>query len=85
MAPRVLSLPHAANGRRQMFAMLAGGRQLRGILGGDANPRVFLPKLIDYWTQGRFPFEPLITTYDFDEIGQGVPRLSRQARSSSRY
>jgi aryl-alcohol dehydrogenase len=54
----------------QMFAMLAGGRQLRGILGGDANPRVFLPKLIDYWTQGRFPFERLITTYDFDDIGQ---------------
>ena len=53
-----------------MFPMLAGGRQLRGILGGDANPRVFLPKLIDYWTQGRFPFDRLITTYGFDEIGK---------------
>lgn len=54
----------------QMFAMLAGGRQLRGILGGDANPRLFLPRLIDYWTQGRFPFDRLIRTYAFDEIGQ---------------
>jgi aryl-alcohol dehydrogenase len=54
----------------QMFAMLAGGRQLRGILGGDANPRTFLPQLIDYWQQGRFPFERLIRTYRFDEIGQ---------------
>ncbi len=54
----------------QMFAMLAGGRQLRGILGGDANPRLFLPHLIDYWTQGRFPFDRLIQTYAFDEIGQ---------------
>jgi len=51
-----------------MFAMLAGGRQLRGILGGDANPRTFLPMLIDYWRQGRFPFDRLIRTYRFDEI-----------------
>lgn len=54
----------------QMFAMLAGGRQLRGILGGDAAPRLFLPKLIDYWRQGRFPFDRLIQTYRFDEIGR---------------
>lgn len=51
-----------------MFAMLAGGKQLRGILGGDANPRTFLPMLIDYWRQGRFPFDRLIQTYAFDEI-----------------
>ncbi len=54
----------------QMFAMLAGGRQLRGILGGDANPRTFLPQLIDYWRQGRFPFDRLIRTYRFDQIAE---------------
>ena len=53
-----------------MFAMLAGGRQLRGILGGDANPRTFLPMLIDYWRQGRFPFDRMIRTYPFAEIAQ---------------
>jgi aryl-alcohol dehydrogenase len=52
-----------------MFAMLAGGRQLRGILGGDANPRTFLPMLIDYWRQGRFPFDQMIRSYDFADIG----------------
>ena len=53
-----------------MFPMLAGGRQLRGILGGDANPRTFLPMLIDQWRQGRFPFDRLIETYSFEEIGK---------------
>jgi len=53
-----------------MFPMLAGGRQLRGILGGDANPRTFLPMLIDYWRQGRFPFDKLIKTYAFEDIAQ---------------
>ena len=52
----------------KMFAMLAGGRQLRGILGGDAHPGLFLPKLVDYWRQGRFPFDRLLTFYPFDEI-----------------
>jgi len=54
----------------KMFAMLAGGRQLRGILGGDAHPGLFLPKLADYWRQGRFPFDRLLTFYPFAEIGR---------------
>jgi aryl-alcohol dehydrogenase len=52
----------------KMFAMLAGGRQMRGILGGDANPSTFLPLLADYWRQGRFPFDRLLTFYPFAEI-----------------
>lgn len=54
----------------QMFGMLAGGRQLRGVLGGDAHPAQFLPRLIDYWRQGRFPFERLLTFYRFEEIAR---------------
>lgn len=52
----------------QMFPMLAGGRQMRGILGGDAHPGLFLPRLIDYWRQGRFPFDRLLTFYRFNDI-----------------
>ncbi|HSQ96564.1 MAG TPA: NAD(P)-dependent alcohol dehydrogenase [Croceibacterium sp.] len=52
----------------KMFAMLAGGKQLRGILGGDAHPGLFLPKLVDHWRQGRFPFDRLLTFYPFAEI-----------------
>ncbi|MFM1887192.1 MAG: hypothetical protein RL026_2349 [Pseudomonadota bacterium] len=53
-----------------MFPMLAGGRQLRGILGGDAHPGLFLPQLIDYWQQGRFPFDRLLTFYGFNDIAR---------------
>lgn len=52
----------------QMFTMLAGGRQLRGILGGDANPQTFLPLLAEYWRQGRLPFDRMLTFYPFAEI-----------------
>ncbi|MEO5706911.1 MAG: NAD(P)-dependent alcohol dehydrogenase [Alteraurantiacibacter sp.] len=51
-----------------MFPMLAGGKQLRGILGGDANPQTFLPLLAEYWQQGRLPFDRMLTFYPFAEI-----------------
>ena len=52
----------------QMFGMLAGGRQMRGILGGDANPQTFLPMIADYWRQGRFPFDRMLSFYPFAEL-----------------
>lgn len=49
-------------------ATLAVGRTLTGILEGNAVPRVLIPRLIDLWRQGRFPFDKLVTTYPFDRI-----------------
>ena len=50
--------------------LLAGGRKLQGILGGSANPQIFIPLMIDYWRQGRFPFDRLIAEFPFDRIGE---------------
>ena len=52
--------------------LLMNGRTVRGILGGDAIADLFIPNLIDLYSQGRFPFDRLITFYPFDEIGQAV-------------
>jgi aryl-alcohol dehydrogenase len=52
-----------------LFAMLAGGRRLQGILGGDAAPQSVIPVLVDYHRQGRLPFDRLLRFYDFDDIG----------------
>jgi aryl-alcohol dehydrogenase len=49
--------------------LLHGGRALRGIIGGDAAPQVAIPLLLDFWRQGRFPLEKLITQFDFEDIG----------------
>jgi len=48
--------------------LLAGGRKLQGILGGSANPQLFIPLMIEYWRQGRFPFDRLITEFAFTEL-----------------
>ena len=51
-----------------MFPMLAGGRRLQGILGGDAAPQLFIPMLIDYYRQGRLPIDRLLSFYRFEDI-----------------
>jgi hypothetical protein len=42
------------------------------IMAGSAVPRVFLPKMIEWYKQGRFPVERLVTTFPFSEINAAV-------------
>lgn len=53
-----------------MFPMLSGGRTLKGVLGGDADPARFIPMLADFWRQGRFPFDRLLSFYPFADIAR---------------
>ncbi len=57
--------------------LIMNGRTVMGILGGDAIADLFIPKLIDLYGQGRFPFDRLITFYPFDEIGQAVEDMEK--------
>jgi aryl-alcohol dehydrogenase len=52
--------------------ILTGGRSVRGVVEGDSVPQLFLPALVRYWEQGRFPVERLMTFYDFDAIEQAA-------------
>ena len=52
--------------------LLMNGRTVTGIIEGDAVPDLFIPRLVELYSQGRFPFDRMITFYPFDEIGQAV-------------
>ena len=51
------------------------GRTVRGIVQGDSVPDLFIPRLIELYKQGRFPFDRLLTTYKLDRINQAVEDL----------
>jgi aryl-alcohol dehydrogenase len=53
-----------------MFPMLAGGRRLQGIVGGEAAPQLAIPLLIEYYRQGRLPFDRLMRFYPFEHIAE---------------
>jgi aryl-alcohol dehydrogenase len=47
-------------------------RTVVGIIEGDVLPKVFIPTAINYYKQGRFPFDKLIKFYTFEEINKAV-------------
>ncbi|MEX5636107.1 NAD(P)-dependent alcohol dehydrogenase [Parafrankia sp. FMc2] len=44
------------------------GRRISSILEGGADPQVMIPRLIDLWQAGRFPFDRLIETFPLEAI-----------------
>ncbi len=52
--------------------LLMNGRTVTGIIQGDSIPDLFIPRLIELYSQGRFPFDRVITFYPFDDINQAV-------------
>lgn len=54
------------------LAVMSGGRTVRGVVEGDADPDTFIPELIDLYLAGRFPFERLIAFYPLERINEAV-------------
>lgn len=50
--------------------LMAEGKSMIGVIEGDSVPRVFIPKLIEFYKAGKFPFDKLIKFYNFDQINQ---------------
>ena len=53
-------------------SIMDGGRVVRGIVEGDADPQVFIPKLVGLHAEGRFPFDRLIRYYPFEDINAAL-------------
>ena len=48
------------------------GRRLSGVIEGDSDPQTFVPKLIELYRNGQFPFDSLIKTFPFSEINEAI-------------
>ena len=51
------------------------GRTVKGIIEGDSIPDEFIPKLIEFYANGLFPIDLLVTYYPFTDINQAVKDL----------
>jgi aryl-alcohol dehydrogenase len=51
-------------------SFMGGGRRVMGILGGDSDLQTFVPELIQYHLEGRFPHDRLIRTFPFAQINE---------------
>ena len=48
------------------------GRRTIHVIQGDAVPQSFIPRLIDLYRPGQFPFDRLIKFYDFKDINTAI-------------
>ena len=68
----LVGVPPAGTALELDFHSVLFGRFVRGIIGGDARAQLFIPTLLDLWSQGRFPFDRLIKSYALHDINQAV-------------
>lgn len=50
--------------------LMGAGKKLVGIVEGCSIPQIFIPQLLEYYKKGLFPFDKLITYYNFEDIAQ---------------
>lgn len=51
-------------------ALMGEGKTMKGFIEGNSIPKLFIPRLIQYYKEGRFPIDRLITKYKFEDINQ---------------
>lgn len=51
---------------------MSGGRRLMGIVEGEALPDTFIPQMIQWYLDGQFPIDKLITYYPYEEINNAI-------------
>jgi aryl-alcohol dehydrogenase len=52
--------------------VMTAGKRIIGIIEGESKPDLFIPALVDLYTQGRFPFDKLVKFYTLDQINQAA-------------
>ncbi|WP_312183188.1 NAD(P)-dependent alcohol dehydrogenase [Arthrobacter sp.] len=55
----------------EIGASLVKGWTFKTVVQGSSVPQVFIPRLIQLWREGRFPFEKLVQDYTLEQINQG--------------
>jgi aryl-alcohol dehydrogenase len=56
----------------KILGSMLRGRTIRGIVQGDSVPDIFIPRLVDFFMDGRFPFDRLVKFYPFDDIATAM-------------
>jgi aryl-alcohol dehydrogenase len=57
--------------------LLMNARTVTGIIEGDAVPELFIPRLLELFVQGRFPYDRLIEFFAFDAINDAVAAMEQ--------
>ena len=70
----LVAVPPSPERRLQLpwASLLIQGQAVRGFVEGNSIPEIFIPRMIDLYAQGRFPFDKFVRFYPFAEINRAV-------------
>jgi aryl-alcohol dehydrogenase len=54
------------------YMAFGNGKSIQYVNEGDSVPDVFIPRLIELYKKGLFPFDKLIKFYELEDINQAV-------------
>ncbi len=57
--------------------LMGDGKSLVGVIKGNSIPKLFLPKLLDYYRKGLFPIDKLMKFYSFKDINEAQAASDR--------
>ena len=55
-----------------MMSMLGRGVGAKYIIEGDADPQEFIPRMANWYQEGKFPFDKLIQKFAFEDINEAA-------------
>ena len=65
----------ASNPQYTIAKHLVMGATARGTHQGDSVPRIMIPRLIQLWKEGMFPFDKLLTTFEFEKLHDALDEV----------
>lgn len=64
--------PLGANFSFEAGRLMTSGKRIQGVMEGDTDLQGFIPKLLDYYKQGRFPVDQIVDYFDFSDINAAI-------------
>lgn len=72
---QVGSAPHDFNLEINFFTFMLSGKQIMGAIEGQAYPPEYVPKMIQWYREGRFPIDKLMKLIPADDFEQGLKEM----------
>jgi aryl-alcohol dehydrogenase len=57
--------------------LISPNRTIVGVVEGDTIPKLFIPKLIEYYQRGKFPFDKLIAFCRINQLNEAMDDMLR--------
>jgi aryl-alcohol dehydrogenase len=54
------------------MSFLQFGRDVHGVIQGESKPQEFIPRLVDYFMDGKMPVDRMMTVYDLADINRAA-------------